>query len=120
MNSPTLQSLTDQVVSFREERDWKQFHNPKDMVLSLMLEAAELGEHTQWKSNEQFLQQLDEHRSEIADELSDILYWVLLLSNDLEIDLADAFERKLEKNRKKYPIEKARGSATKYTELSEE
>ncbi len=109
-----LQNITSQILKFRDARDWKQFHNPKDMALSLILEASELAEHFQWKS-ESDLKTLD--REAIGDELADVLYWVLLLASDLGIDLEKAFHTKMKKNERKYPIEKAKGKSDKYSEL---
>jgi NTP pyrophosphatase (non-canonical NTP hydrolase) len=113
----TLQELTQLVLKFRDERHWAQFHNPKDVALSLTLEAAELLELTQWKSGEELKAHLAANREALGDELSDILGWVLVMASDQGIDLEDAFRRKLLKNAEKYPVEKARGQAKKYTEL---
>jgi NTP pyrophosphatase (non-canonical NTP hydrolase) len=109
--------MTRLACDFRDERDWKQFHNAKDMAVSLALEAAEVLELTQWKNDAELRKYLAEHTEKLADELSDVLYWVLMLAHDHGIDLARAFEKKIEKNRKKYPVEKAKGVARKYTEL---
>lgn len=108
-----MDALQQAVVSFRDQRDWKQFHDPKDVAISLSLEASELLELFQWKTSEQALKNKDA----IREELADVLYWVLLLGHDLEINLASALKSKLNTNAKKYPVEKARGKATKYTEL---
>jgi NTP pyrophosphatase (non-canonical NTP hydrolase) len=91
-------TLKKRILEFRDSRDWKKFHNPKDMALSLLLEASELVEHFQWKN-------------------IDIYYWLLLMSNDFDIDLDSALERKLINNEKKYPIEKCFGKSTKYNKL---
>ena len=104
-------------IAFRDARDWKQFHNPKDMALSLTLEASELLEHFQWKNGKEMEEYVRSHKGEIADELADVLFWIATMSNDLGIDLFKAFEVKMKKNEKKYPVEKARGRHTKYTEL---
>jgi NTP pyrophosphatase (non-canonical NTP hydrolase) len=112
-----IQELTRQILEFRDEREWKQFHNSKDMAISLVLEASELLEHFQWKSTEEVLDHLENHRNSVGEELADILYWVLLLSNDLHIDIKAAFQEKMKKNAKKYPIEKAKGSHKKYSDL---
>jgi len=114
---PDIRELIDQVVAFRDERDWKQFHKPKDMAISLMLEAAEVGEHFQWKNDQETEEHIREHREDIGDELADVLYWVLLMSHDFDIDIVDAFSRKLEKSAVKYPVEKSKGNHMKYTEL---
>lgn len=119
MPGPTLAELTAQVIGFRDAREWQQFHNPKDVALSLMLEAAELLEWTQWHNGEDLQQHLQQHKADVAEELSDVLYWALLLAHDLGIDLAAAFEAKLAVNAAKYPVDKARGSSRKYTRLDE-
>ena len=112
--SDALAELQRAVVAFRDERDWKQFHNPKDVAISLVLESAELLERFQWKTSEQAVAK---EASGLEQELADVLYWVLLLSHDLQIDLPRALEAKLRQNAKKYPVEKSRGSSRKYTEL---
>ena len=112
-----IDKLKEAVVAFRDERDWKQFHNPKDSAISLALEAAEVLEHFQWKNKEEMEVYVKEHKDDVAEELADVLYWILLMANDLDIDISDAFMKKLEKNGQKYPIEKSRGSIKKYTEL---
>ena len=111
-----IQALTEQILSFRNERDWKKFHTPKDMVISLMLECAELAEHFQWKNDSEIAELLLSKKQEIGEELSDILYWTLLIAHDFDIDLRQAFERKMEINRGKYPVEKFHGSNAKYSE----
>lgn len=87
-----LARLTESIVRFREARDWKQFHNPKDMALSLSLEVGEIFELMQWKNGAELDAALLKEKEELADELSDVLYWTLLLAHDLEVDLAKAFE----------------------------
>lgn len=113
----TLQELTKRIVSFRDARDWKQFHKPKDMALSLMLESAEVGELFQWKGDSEIEEKLPSMREELGRELSDVLYWVLLMAHDSGVDLGAAFERKMSENERKYPAELAKGSAKKYSEL---
>ena len=105
------------VVAFRDARDWKQFHNPKDMALSLVLEAAEVMEHFQWKNGKEMDEYIKLHKGEIADELADVLFWLATMSHDLKIDLFKAFVAKMKKNEKKYPVKKSKGKHTKYTEL---
>ncbi|HRN96098.1 MAG TPA: nucleotide pyrophosphohydrolase [Candidatus Levybacteria bacterium] len=112
-----LEKLIKQIVDFRDARDWKQFHNPKDVAISLSLEAGEVLEHFQWKSKEEMQEHINSHKEDIGDELADVLYWVLLLSNDLEIDVLNALNKKMQKNAEKYPIEKAKGKHTKYNKL---
>ena len=107
------------IVAFRDARDWKQFHNPKDLAISLVLEAGEFLEHFQWKNPEEIEQHIANHKEDVGDELADVLYWVLLIANDFDIDIADALSKKLQKNEAKYPVAKAKGSHKKYTELGE-
>ena len=113
----TIEELTQLMLKFRDEREWAQFHNPKDVALSLALEAAELLELMQWKSGTELLEHLKANRELLADELADVLGWVLVLAHDPGIDLNEAVKAKLKKNASKYPVEKARGVAKKYTEL---
>ena len=116
MADDRLSTLSAAIVAFRDERDWRQFHNPKDQILSLVLEAAELMELTQWRNGAALDAHLDEHREALSDELADVLGWVLLIAADRGIDLGEAFARKLAKNHAKYPADQVRGSAKKYTE----
>jgi dCTP diphosphatase len=110
-----IAALTARIIAFRDARDWKQFHNPKDVALSLVLEAGEVMEHFQWKNADEMRAYVETHRKEIGEELADTLFWVLLMSHDLGIDIAKALREKMEQNGKKYPVEKAKGSAKKYT-----
>lgn len=112
-----IKELTEKIIAFRDARNWKQFHNPKDVALSLCLEAAEVLEHFQWKNKEEIEKYVIEAKSHIGEELADVLYWVLLMSHDLEIDILDALEKKIKKNEEKYPVEKAKGKHTKYNKL---
>jgi NTP pyrophosphatase (non-canonical NTP hydrolase) len=112
-----LSELTDLVVAFRDARDWRRFHGLKDMVLSLVLEASEVLELTQWMDADALRRSARRRRTAWGDELSDVLYWVLLLSHDLGIDLEEAFRKKMRKNARKYPVRLARGSSRKYTAL---
>lgn len=104
-----LENLTKEIIAFRDARDWKQFHNPKDVSISLALEAAELLEHFQWKTPKEIKKHIKPNKSAIADELADVLYWVLLLSFDLRINVLAALDAKLKKNALKYPVAKAKG-----------
>ena len=76
-------SLTKRIIAFRDARDWKQFHNPKDVALSIVLEAGEVMEHFQWKSKEEMQKYVIENKIVIGEELADVLYWILLMSHDL-------------------------------------
>lgn len=116
-NSSEIQKLTKLIVDFRDARDWKQFHNPKDLALSLLLEASEVAEHFQWKNNEEMEKHLLENKGEVAKELADAFYWILLMSHDFDIDIASALKEKMQENNNKYSVEKAKGKHTKYNKL---
>lgn len=113
----SIDELTKRIIDFRDARDWKQFHNPKDMALSMVLEAGEVMEHFQWKNKEEMEKYVIEKKEDVGDELADVLYWVLLMSKDFDIDILESLERKLKKNEAKYPVDKAKGKHTKYNEL---
>lgn len=112
-----LDDLTRQIVAFRDERDWKQFHSPKNLAASISIEAAELLECFQWSSDETIAGDVERRRDEIEEEIADVLIYALLLAHDTGIDPAEAVQRKLAKNDAKYPAGKAKGSRAKYTEL---
>ncbi len=109
-----MEHLVDKVVEFRDKRNWRQYHNPKDLAISIVLEACELLENFQWKSSERAVQEKMEN---IKEELADIIIYLLLLSYELGIDLEDAVLKKISKNQEKYPEDRAYGSSKKYTEL---
>ena len=113
----SLYQLSAALAEFVNERDWDQFHNPKNLAMALTAEAGELLEHFQWLSEAEADALGDEQRAEVALELADILMFLLRLADRLQIDLLAASARKLELNRQKYPVEKARGRATKYDKL---
>lgn len=115
---PDIRTLTEKLTRFRDERNWMQFHNHKDMAISLALEAAEVLEHFQWKSPEAIAAHVRAHREDIGEELADVAAYLFELAENLGVDLAVAIERKMAKNELKYPVEKAYGVATKYTELA--
>jgi len=112
-----IKRLTKKIVAFRDRRNCKQFHNPKDVALSLVLEATEVMEHFQWKNTKEMEDYVKNNKAEISEELADVLYWVLLMSHDLKIDIEKALERKIDINDKKYPVEKSKGNHTKYNKL---
>ena len=116
---PSLAELTDRLIAFRDARDWRQFHALKDLILSLNLEAGELLELTQWKSEDQFEREAheDSTRRRLEEECADILLYLLLIAERAEIDLQVAAANKIALNDEKYPVEASRGKATKYTEL---
>jgi NTP pyrophosphatase (non-canonical NTP hydrolase) len=117
MHDPKLSELTAAVVRHRDEREWGQFHTPKELAISLSVEAAELLSLMQWKTGEQLDQTVAAKREKIRDELADVLHSTLLLASELRIPLGEALLEKLKKDAAKYPIEKAKGRNVKYDEL---
>jgi|TARA_B100000315_G_C14223798_1_gene427682 NTP pyrophosphatase (non-canonical NTP hydrolase) len=115
----TLPDLTRRLIRFRDARDWKRFHSLKNLILSTNLEAAELLELTQWKDETEVEAAVRdaEYRRRLAEESADVLLYLLLIAERAGFDLAAAAAAKIEANELKYPVEKARGSARKYTEL---
>lgn len=113
----TIDELIKKIIAFRDVRDWKKFHNPKDLSISLVLEANEVMEHFQWKNKKEIEKYIKTNKIDIGEELADVLYWVLLLGHDLKIDVLEALEKKILKNEEKYPVEKTRGRHTKYNKL---
>jgi dCTP diphosphatase len=109
--------LTRKIKQFRDERNWAQFHNHKDMALSLVLEATEVLEHFQWKSPEEVVNHGKTCKDEISEELADVAIYLFELADNLGTDLSKAIENKLETNARRYPVEKAKGKHTKYTKL---
>lgn len=108
-----MASSMDKVNQFRDERNWRQFHNEKDLALSITLEASELLEIFQWKTAAEGVENLDA----IKDELADVLIYAYMLADNLNLDIDDIIERKLIKNKEKYPVEKSRNNNSKYTQL---
>lgn len=117
MNGKSIAELMARVLKHRDERDWAQFHTPKELAISLAVEAGELLALMQWKSGTELADYLSQKRDAVRDELADVLHSLLLLANDLQVDLPEALEQKLIKDAAKYPVEKARGQAKKYDEL---
>jgi dCTP diphosphatase len=113
----SLETLRVQLAQFAAERDWEQFHNPKNLAMAVAGEAGELIEHFQWLTPEQAENLPRETRDEVALECADVLLFLLRLCDRLDIDLAQAAQKKLALNAKKYPVEKAKGRATKYDKL---
>lgn len=115
-NQSDLLMLRDKLRSFAADRDWDQFHSPKNLSMALMVEVAELMEHFQWLTEAQSLDLAAKSKDAVSEELADILLYLVRLSDKLDVDLPKAALRKLEKNAAKYPAEQVRGSAKKYTE----
>ena len=117
MSNDSLARLTNLFLAFRDARDWKQFHNPKELAVSLVVESAEFLELFQWKTGPELDRVLKTRQEDIADELADVLHSLLLLAHDLNIDLAAAVERKIRKMERKYPVDKSKGKPRKYDDL---
>ena len=108
-STTTVQALRDLVQQFVAERDWSQFHSPKNLSMSVAIEAGELMEHFQWITQEASRSLDDESKHGVGEELADVLCYLLAIANELEIDVAEALTNKMVKNREKYPVEKIKG-----------
>jgi NTP pyrophosphatase (non-canonical NTP hydrolase) len=106
-----IQQIIDSLIQFRNERDWEQFHNPKDLAIALSIEANELLELFLWKNAE------DANKDKVKEELADVLSYAFLIAEKYDLNIKDIIEEKIKVNNKKYPIEKAKGNAKKYDEL---
>ncbi|MGD8547084.1 MAG: nucleotide pyrophosphohydrolase [Thiohalophilus sp.] len=116
MSDVDLEQLKQQLRQFAEERDWEQFHSPKNLAMALIVEAAELVEHFQWLKQSESENLPPEKHQEVAYEMADILVYLLRLAERLDVDLLDTVQRKMQINANKYPAEKVRGSNKKYSE----
>ena len=112
-----IKAMVEKIKKFRDERDWMQFHDPKNMAVSIIIEASELLEHFQWKTKDEVEKYISENKIEVQEEIADIALYLFELADNLGIDLIDAMNKKLIKNAFKYPVEKARGKHTKYDKL---
>ena len=109
-----LEELREKILKFRDERNWQQFHNPKDLALSLSLEASELLELFQWKTSEEAVER---NLEKMKEELADVLIYAILFANETGMDLNSVIQEKLHKNAIKYPVDKSFGKKEKYTAL---
>jgi NTP pyrophosphatase (non-canonical NTP hydrolase) len=109
--------LVDQVLKFRDERDWKQFHTPKNLAESIVIESSELLEIFQWIESSKSKEKAEENLDKVKDEVADVLVYLTYFCDDLGIDPDEAVAEKMSKNAGKYPAEKAKGNSKKYTEL---
>ena len=107
----------DKIIKFRNDRDWSQFHTIKDLCLGLGIEVAELQEIFLWKNDQDLSKTITNQKEKIADEIADIFIFIAYISNDLDINLNNAINKKIEKNNIKYPVKLAKGSSKKYNEL---
>ena len=112
-----LQALRDQLRQFALERDWDQFHSPKNLASALAVEAAELLEPFQWLTGEQSSRLTSEQLAAVREEMADVLLYLIRLADKLDVDLVTAASEKLVRNAEKYPVARARGSSRKYTDL---
>lgn len=114
----TVAQLRDQVIAFRDARDWKQFHNPKDLAIAMSIEAAEVLELCRFKDSQEIIESVKSGQNkEFAHEMADVLSYLLTLSDCLGVDLAQAMQEKAKINEAHYPVELAKGKKAKYTEL---
>ena len=111
-----IKDLQIKIKKFVTERDWMQFHNHKDMAISLVLEANEVLEHFQWKNPEEVKKRAETHKDQLEEEIADVAIYLLELAENLNIDLSKAVLKKIKKNLIKYPVGKAKGKHTKYNE----
>lgn len=115
-----IETLKEQLIEFRDRRDWKQFHTPVNLAVALHLEASEVLECFQWKADHrvfaEWIKDPKNHQS-VKEELADVLSYLILLADSLDIDLYETTCEKIKLNGEKYPVEKAKGSAKKYTQL---
>lgn len=120
MDSKTnVHELKELVKKFCDERDWDQYHNAKELAIGVITEAAELLEHFRFKSEKEMAEMFrnEAKKGQIAEEMADVLYFLIRLAQKYDIDLATALKNKMEKNEKRYPVEKSKGSNRKYNEL---
>jgi NTP pyrophosphatase (non-canonical NTP hydrolase) len=113
----TIEKLTAEIRAFRDARDWKQFHAPKEMAVALSVEASELLQHFVWQTAQQADRRVAEHKPQIADEIADIGLLLFELADNLQLDLAHEMRAKMARNEQRYPVDKSRGSNKKYNEL---
>lgn len=116
MSQDSLQDLQNRVRAFVNERDWEQFHSPKNLAMAMIVEAAELVEIFQWETTEQSYLMDEKKRTQVSHELADTFVYLLSLADVLGVDLIQAANQKIDLNALKYPVDKARGSNAKYTD----
>lgn len=109
-----IKTITSKIKKFRDDRDWMQFHDAKNMAISIMIEAAELLEHFQWKSKKEVQSYVGKNKSDIAEEIADIAIYLIEMADNMEIDIVEAINKKLKKNAERYPVKKSRGKHIKY------
>jgi NTP pyrophosphatase (non-canonical NTP hydrolase) len=114
-----IKELKQKIKDFCDKRDWDQFHNAKELAIALSIEASELLEIFRWKNPEEVKELFNnaKKKEDIEDEMADVLYFLIRMAQIYDIDLSEALDKKMEKNDKKYPVEKFKGSNKKYNEL---
>jgi len=117
VNNEDFEKLKGKLLRFRDQRDWKQFHDPKNLAEGLTIEAAELLENFLWKTPADSRTLSDREKQRVREELADIFAFLIYLCHELDIDLVEAANQKIEINRRKYPVHKAKGKSTKYNDL---
>ncbi len=113
-DSEQYRKVVERIRAFCDVRDWSQFHDPKNLAISLNLESAEVLELFQWTKDNELA---PKRAHKISEELADVFYWLIMLANHYDIDLIKALEKKMEENEQKYPEEKSKGKSDKYSEL---
>ena len=112
-----LDRLREKILEFRNLRDWKQFHDPKNLAEAISIESAELLENFLWKTIDESRNLNEKQKTAIGEEIADIAIFLIILAHDMELDIEQIVNRKLNLNEKKYPVNRSKGSATKYTEF---
>ena len=117
MKTPTLESLREDISQFARDRDWEQFHSPKNLAIGLSVEASEILEHFQWLSQEESGDLPNNTREAVRLELADVFIYLIRLADTMDVDLLEAAQEKIKLNAERYPVEKVKGRATKYDRL---
>jgi dCTP diphosphatase len=115
--SDSISALTSTIQSFVDERDWRQFHNPKDLAVAIAAEAGELMQHFVWQQDAQLEERIEKHRADIASEVADVAILLFEFADNLGMNLGEIMEAKIAYNQVRYPVEKSRGNNRKYNEL---
>ncbi len=113
-DSQIYKELEERIIRYRDDRNWQQFHTPKNMALSLSLEANEVLELFQWSVDNDIM---PDRANQLPDELADLFYWLIKIANHYQIDLGDILQKKMDKNEAKYPVEVARNNPARYSEM---
>jgi len=112
-----ISNVIDKIKRFRDEREWKQFHNSKNMAISIVIEATELLEHFQWRTKEEVENYVKQNKEEIEEEVADIAIYLFEFADNTGVNIIESIEKKLKKNALKYPVGKSKGNSKKYNKL---